>query len=319
MKDHKMTLKLMALLADGGAHSGEYLGHSLGMSHSMIQQHIQTILKWGVDVFSITGKEYCLPNPIQLLEPNRILKFLEDKRLTVLSVVDSTNQYLLDRIDRLQSGDACVAEYQYAGRGRRGRKWYSPFGANLYLSIFWRLEYGIAATGLSLVIAIVMAEVLHHLGAEDVRVKWPNDLYLNNRKLAGILIEATRRSGGVAHLVMGAGINLAMCGTNANFINQEWINLKESGIRIDRNELVTSLINKLRQSLKQFENDGLTPFVARWRLLDNCIDRPVKLLMGEQQILGIYRGINQQGGLLLDQQGVIKLFNSGEISLRLAE
>ncbi|QLH64176.1 bifunctional biotin--[acetyl-CoA-carboxylase] ligase/biotin operon repressor BirA [Serratia symbiotica] len=320
MKDSKVPLKLIALLADGGSHSGEHLGESLGMSRAAINKHIQTIREWGVDVFTVPGKGYSLPNPIQLLEADRILKLLEDKRVTVLPVVDSTNQYLLDRICMLQSGDACIAEYQQAGRGRRGRQWVSPFGTNLYLSMFWRLEQGpAAAMGLSLVIGIVMAEVLQRLGAEDVRVKWPNDLYLNDRKLAGILVELTGKTGDAAHLVMGAGINLAMCGTNADAINQGWINLQEAGISIDRNELAATLLNELRQSLKQFENDGLTPFVARWHSLDNFIDRPVKLLIGDQQIFGIARGIDQQGALLLDQQGVIKTFIGGEISLRSAE
>lgn len=255
-----------------------------------------------------------------MLEAERILSQLVDKRVTVLPVVDSTNQYLLDRIAQLQSGDACVAEYQQAGRGRRGRQWISPFGANLYLSMFWRLDQGpAAAMGLSLVIGIVMAEVLKDLGAEDVRVKWPNDLYLNDRKLAGILVELTGKTGDAAQLVIGAGINLAMRETNANAINQGWINLQEAGINIDRNELAATLLNELRQSLKQFEIDGLTPFIARWRALDNFIDRPVKLLIGEQQIFGIARGIDQQGALLLDQNGVIKPFIGGEISLRGAD
>lgn len=320
MKDSKVPLKLIALLADGSSHSGEHLGESLGMSRAAINKHIQTIREWGMDVLTVPGKGYSLPNPIQLLEADRILKLLEDKRVTVLPVVDSTNQYLLDRICMLHSGDACIAEYQQAGRGRRRRQWVSPFGTNLYLSMFWRLEQGpAAAMGLSLVIGIVMAEVLQRLGAEAVRVKWPNDLYLNDRKLAGILVELTGKTGEAAHLVMGAGINLAMCGTNANAINQGWINLQEAGISIYRNELAATLLNDLRQSLKQFENDGLTPFVARWHSLDNFIDRPVKLLIGEQQIFGIARGIDQHGALLLDQQGVIKTFIGGEISLRSAE
>ncbi|CAI1188796.1 bifunctional biotin--[acetyl-CoA-carboxylase] ligase/biotin operon repressor BirA [Serratia ficaria] len=320
MKDTKVPLKLIALLADGGFHSGEHLGESLGMSRAAINKHIQTIREWGLDVFTVPGKGYSLPNPIQLLEAERILRLLGDKRVTVLPVVDSTNQYLLDRIGELQSGDACVAEYQQAGRGRRGRQWISPFGANLYLSMFWRLEQGpAAAMGLSLVIGIVMAEVLQRLGAEDVRVKWPNDLYLNDRKLAGILVELTGKTGDAAQLVMGAGINLAMRDTNAGAINQGWINLQEAGISIDRNELAATLLNELRQSLKQFEIDGLAPFVARWRALDNFIDRPVKLLIGEQQIFGIARGIDQQGALLLEQDGAIKPFIGGEISLRSAE
>lgn len=320
MKDTKVPLKLIAILADDSFHSGEHLGELLGMSRAAINKHIQTIREWGLDVFTVPGKGYSLPSPIQLLDVERILSQLTDKRVTVLPVVDSTNQYLLDRITELQSGDACVAEYQQAGRGRRGRQWISPFGANLYLSMFWRLDQGpAAAMGLSLVIGIVMAEVLKDLGAEDVRVKWPNDLYLNDRKLAGILVELTGKTGDAAQLVIGAGINLAMRETNANAINQGWINLQEAGINIDRNELAATLLNELRQSLRQFEIDGLAPFIARLRALDNFIDRPVKLLIGEQQIFGIARGIDQQGALLLDQNGVIKPFIGGEISLRSAE
>lgn len=320
MKDSKVPLKIIELLADGSFHSGEHLGEYLGMSRAAINKHIQTIREWGLDVFTVPGKGYSLPGPIQLLDADSILGQLEDKRVTVLPVVDSTNQYLLDRITELQSGDACIAEYQQAGRGRRGRQWISPFGTNLYLSMFWRLEQGpAAAMGLSLVIGIVMAEVLQRLGAEDVRVKWPNDLYLNDRKLAGILVELTGKTGDAAQLVLGAGINLAMRESNANAINQGWINLQEAGISIDRNELAATLLNELRQSLQQFEIDGLAPFISRWRALDNFIDRPVKLLIGEQQIFGIARGIDQQGALLLEQNGVIKPFIGGEISLRGAE
>lgn len=320
MRDTKVPLKLIALLADGEFHSGEQLGESLGMSRAAINKHIQTVREWGLDVFTVPGKGYSLPAPMQLLEAERILRGLDDKRVTVLPVVDSTNQYLLDRIETLQSGDACIAEYQLAGRGRRGRQWISPFGANLYLSMFWRLEQGpAAAMGLSLVIGMVMAEVLQRLGAKDVRVKWPNDLYLNDRKLAGILVELTGKTGDAAQLVIGAGINLAMRDTNASGINQGWINLQEAGINIDRNELTATLLNELRQSLKQFEIDGLAPFIGRWLTLDNFIDRPVKLLIGERQIVGIARGIDAQGALLLEQEGEIKPFIGGEISLRSAE
>ncbi|MGL6021274.1 MAG: bifunctional biotin--[acetyl-CoA-carboxylase] ligase/biotin operon repressor BirA [Gibbsiella quercinecans] len=318
MKDTTVPLKLIALLADGSFHSGEHLGEALGMSRAAINKHIQTIREWGLDVFTVPGKGYSLPAPIQLLDAERITHLLDEQRITVLPVVDSTNQYLLDRIAELQSGDACVAEYQQAGRGRRGRRWVSPFGANLYLSMFWRLEQGpAAAIGLSLVIGIVMAETLQRLGAENVRVKWPNDLYLNDRKLAGILVELTGKTGDAAQLVIGAGINLAMRDTHT--IDQGWINLQEAGIDIDRNELTATLLNELRRTLPQFEQQGLAPFIARWRQLDNFNDRPVKLLIGEQQIFGIARGIDQQGALLLEQDGVIKPFIGGEISLRSAQ
>ena len=317
MKDNKIPLTLISILADGEFHSGEQLGEQLGMSRAAINKHIQTLRDWGVDVFTVPGKGYSLPDPIQLLDEALIKSQIETGSVAVLPVIDSTNQYLLDRLETLQSGDACIAEYQQAGRGRRGRQWFSPFGANLYLSMYWRLEQGPAATvGLSLVIGIVMAEVLQELGAESVRVKWPNDLYLNDRKLAGILVELTGKTGDAAQIVIGAGINLAMRNVATDVINQGWINLQEAGINIDRNALAIKIIKELRKALYLFEEEGLIPFLPRWKLLDNFINRHVKLIIGDKEIHGISRGINEQGGLLLEQDGVIKPWVGGEISLR---
>ncbi|MCW6034652.1 bifunctional biotin--[acetyl-CoA-carboxylase] ligase/biotin operon repressor BirA [Pantoea sp. JK] len=317
MKDNSVPLKLVALVADGEFHSGEQLGEALGMSRAAINKHIQTLKSWGLDVYTVTGKGYSLPEPIQLLDEEVILSHLHQPNLAVIPVIDSTNQYLLDRMDKLPSGYACIAEYQQAGRGRRGRKWFSPFGSNLYMSMYWRLEQGpAAAMGLSLVIGIIMAEVIQSLGAPNVRVKWPNDLYLNDRKLAGILVELTGKTGDAAQIVIGAGVNLLMRSEGTAEINQGWINLQEAGVDIDRNELAAKLINSLREALPIFERDGLAPFVSRWELLDNFINRPVKLLIGDREVYGIARGIDKQGGLLLEQDGVIKSWVGGEISLR---
>ncbi|WP_145588401.1 bifunctional biotin--[acetyl-CoA-carboxylase] ligase/biotin operon repressor BirA [Yersinia rochesterensis] len=317
MKDIKVPLRLIGILADGAFHSGEQLGEMLGMSRAAINKHMQTIKEWGLDVFTVPGKGYSLPAPIQLLDEQAILSYLPAGQVAVLPVVDSTNQYLLDRITELKSGDACVAEYQQVGRGRRGRQWVSPFGANLYLSMYWRLEQGpAAAMGLSLVVGIVMAEVLHKLGAGQVRVKWPNDLYLNDKKLAGILVELTGKTGDAAQLVIGAGINLTMRESMTNVISQDWINLQETGVIIDRNKLTAELLSELRLAVVKFENEGLSAFISRWREMDNYLDRSVKLIIGNQEIFGISRGIDQQGALLLEQNGNVKPYIGGEISLR---
>lgn len=319
MRDVSIPLRLIEILSDGDFHSGEQLGESFGMSRSGINKHIQTVREWGIDILTTTGKGYCLSSPIQLLSADKIQQYLPQGRVTVLSVVDSTNQYLQDRIDELQSGDACVAEYQYSGRGRRGRHWFSPFGSNLYLSMYWRLEQGpAAAMGLSLVIGIVMAEVLISLGANGIKVKWPNDLYLKDRKLAGILVELSGKTGDVANIVIGAGLNLSMRNPDTAVVNQQWINLQEAGVDIDRNQLAAQLVAQLRSSLSLFEQQGLSSFIGRWRQLDNFIDRPVCLFIGEQKIYGVARGIDAQGALLLEQDGKITPFIGGEISLRSA-
>ena len=317
MKDNSVPLKLVTLLADGEFHSGEQLGEVLGMSRAAINKHIQTLRGWGLDVYTVTGKGYSLPAPIQLLDEKKIISHLNQSDFAVIPVIDSTNQYLLERMNELPSGYACIAEYQQAGRGRRGRKWFSPFGANLYMSMYWRLEQGpAAAMGLSLVIGIIMAEVIQSLGVPNVRVKWPNDIYLNDRKLAGILVELVGKTGDAAQIVMGAGVNLIMRTEGASEINQGWINLQEAGVNIDRNELAAQIINCLREALPIFERDGLASFVSRWDALDNFINRPVKLLIGEREVHGIARGIDNQGGLLLEQDGETKSWVGGEISLR---
>ncbi|MFW5407061.1 bifunctional biotin--[acetyl-CoA-carboxylase] ligase/biotin operon repressor BirA [Pectobacterium brasiliense] len=317
MRDITVPLKLIKILSDGEFYSGELLGEMMGMSRAAINKHIQTIRDWGIDIFTVTGKGYSLPAPMQLLDEEVILKHLPEGGVMVLPVVDSTNQYILERLDTLSSGDACLAEYQQSGRGRRGRQWFSPFGANLYLSLYWRLEQGpAAAVGVSLVIGIVMAEVLHKLGADGVRVKWPNDLYLKDRKLAGILVELTGKTGDAANLVIGAGINLQMREPAPDTINQGWINLQEAGIEINRNTLASTLISELRSALAVFELQGLEPFIPRWEKLDNYFNRPIRLIIGNREIHGIDRGIDRQGALLLEADGLITPYIGGEISLR---
>lgn len=318
MKDYSVPLKIIRVLSDGEFHSGEQLGEKLGMSRAAINQHIHTLKNWGIDIYTVTGKGYCLSAALQLLDDDAIRAGVRGSGdVQVIPVIDSTNQYLMERMSDLRSGDTCIAEYQQAGRGRRGRQWFSPFGANLYMSMYWRLEQGpAAAMGLSLVVGIVIAEALQSAGAKDVRVKWPNDLYLNDRKLAGILVELSGKTGDVAHIVIGAGINLMMRNVDDSVVNQQWISLQEAGITIDRNALTVALINKMREALTLFETEGLAPFIDRWASLDNFINRPVKLVIGEREIHGVARGIDSRGGLLLEQEGEITGWVGGEISLR---
>ncbi|CDG87178.1 bifunctional biotin--[acetyl-CoA-carboxylase] ligase/biotin operon repressor BirA [Xenorhabdus bovienii] len=317
MKDISIPLKLIKVLSDGEVHSGQQLGQELGMSRAGINKHIQTIREWGVEILTIPGKGYRFPASMNLLDKELIAGYLPNDRLEVIPVIDSTNQYLLEKLSELDSGDACVAEYQYAGRGRRGRQWISAFGRNLYLSIYWRLEQGpAAAIGLSLVVGIVIAEVLNRQGAERVKVKWPNDLYLDDKKLAGILVELIGKTGDAAQIVIGIGMNISMSSEQQKLINQQWTNLQQAGIVVERNKLISEIIFELKKALIQFENEGLSPFLFRWLKLDNFMNRSVKLIIGNQEVYGTARGIDQQGALLLDINGVITPYIGGEISLR---
>ncbi|EMG6529247.1 MULTISPECIES: bifunctional biotin--[acetyl-CoA-carboxylase] ligase/biotin operon repressor BirA [Providencia] len=321
MKETNIPLQLIDILADAQVHSGEQLGEQLGMTRSAINKHIKTLRSWGLNIETIAGKGYKLPYQINLLSEEAIKKQIDDVNIIVEPVIDSTNQYMLERIAELKSGDTCLAEYQSAGRGRRGRQWISPFGCNLYLSMYWRLEQGpAAAVGLSLVVGIVIAEVLNRISQEKVKVKWPNDLYMNDKKLAGILVELTGKTGDAAHIIIGVGINIGMNNNNiesSKSITQEWSSLRDEVENIERNELSANIIKSLRESLVIFEHEGLKPFLERWFKLDNFLNRHVKLLIGNDVISGIERGVNDQGALLLQKDnGEIIPYIGGEISLR---
>ncbi|MDC0612632.1 bifunctional biotin--[acetyl-CoA-carboxylase] ligase/biotin operon repressor BirA [Vibrio sp.] len=318
MKDHSVKIALLKALSDGSFYSGEALGASLGISRAAISKHIKGIQEWGVDIFRIQGKGYQLAQPMNLLDKD----FLESHISTPFylhPVIDSTNQYLMDRTNELSSGTVCLAEYQEQGRGRRGRQWYSPFGANLYMSMYWNLEAGIAgAMGLSLVVGIAVIDALDELGISGVKLKWPNDLYFNDKKLAGILVEMSGQAGGAAHLIIGMGMNLTMQRDQNSPIDQPWTSIKEvlGGDSVDRNKLAAKIIHHWHKVLNDYEAQGMSAFVARWNKLDNFIDRPVKLIMGSQEITGIDKGIDSLGAIILETETGIESYIGGEISLR---
>lgn len=320
MKKPEIKLKLLNTLSDGAFHSGEHLGDQLGISRAAISKHIKGIQEWGIDIFRVQGKGYQLAHPIIMLDESLIQAQVSNP-VEVHPVIGSTNQYLLDQGGALQSGTVCIAEYQQSGRGRRGRHWVSPFGSNLYLSMYWRLEAGMAAAmGLSLVVGVAMVEALEQIGVEGIKLKWPNDLYYQDRKLAGILVEMSGQAGGAANLVIGMGMNLSMR-DNDSAIDQPWASLSEviGNDLIDRNKLAVAFIQALDTSLKDYELHGMQDFVERWNRLDNFIGRKVRLIMGPNEVEGIERGIDAHGGVLLETNEGIKSFVGGEISLRKSE
>lgn len=313
---HSVKLALLNALSQGGFHSGEDLGDKLGISRAAVSKHIKGIQEWGVDIFRVQGKGYQLANSMQLLDET-VLSSSITTPFALIPVIESTNQYILDNARELDSGFVCIAEYQSKGRGRRGREWISPFGSNLYLSMFWQLDAGMAAAmGLSLVVGVAIAEALESLGLTGVKLKWPNDLYYDDKKLAGILVEMSGQAGGAANLVIGVGMNLSM-DEQVDGITQPWTSIGQiSKTPVDRNQLAVEIIKTLHKTLEDYELFGMNQFVERWNRLDNYLGRKVKLLMGPKTIEGIAQGINEQGAILLDTSEGVQSFIGGEISLR---
>ena len=312
--------QLLRLLADGEFHSGEQIGRQLSITRAAISQQIKGLKALGLDIFSVTGKGHALAQPLELLDAAALQHDAGGAPIHCVALIDSTNQYMMSRLVDWQKGECLLTEYQTAGRGRRGRQWISPFGSQLMMSLYWRLEEGMAAAmGLSLVVGVALVETLQAFGYHEVGLKWPNDVYAQGAKLAGILVEMSATSGGSCHVVIGVGLNLQMPLQPVHGINQPWTAL--SAIRaesVPRNRLGAECIRRLRLALQEFEAGGMAPFLARWNHLDVYRDRPVRLLLGEQEIRGVARGIDGQGGLILETESGLQTYVGGEISLRAA-
>jgi BirA family biotin operon repressor/biotin-[acetyl-CoA-carboxylase] ligase len=311
---------LLSILADREFHSGEILGKTLGISRAAISNHIKVLSSLGLDIFSVTGKGYCLAQPLTLLDFDKIKEQLVSSHtadIEILNVIGSTNQYLKDKSDVINNGHTCLAEAQTAGRGRHGRKWVSPYAASLYLSMHWSFTGGYSVLGgLSLAVGVAIVEALNQCGVQGVQLKWPNDIYAEGKKLAGVLIEVEGQISSGCQAIVGVGVNVALP-RNVEEIGQPWIDLAQlTEPLVDRNLLAGSLINELTKSLSLFESKGLDPFITKWRALDIYANQAIKLIIGQQTLFGTSRGIDSSGAILLETEQGVKAYHGGEISVR---
>ena len=321
---------ILQTLCDGEFHSGEELASQMGISRTAVWKRLQhTIAELGIEIEAVRGKGYRLTRPLEILSREAIQQTLTQEnlpqppRLDIHTVTDSTNQRLLDDsitgTPAAPSGSICLAEYQTAGRGRRGRQWTSPFGSNIYLSMLHRTAKGPAALGgLSIAAGLTVARILRQAGGDEIGLEWPNDLLWRGRKLAGLLVEVAGEQAGPSRAVIGLGINLRLSKQQGDGIDQPWVDLEEilATTLPSRNLLAAQLIGGLLEMTRRFEQHGLSPWLDQWREFDLYQDQPVELIMGDRRHPGICRGINENGALLLEQQGQITTHHGGEVSLR---
>lgn len=305
--------KLLSILADCHSHSYKKLTALLDLTEEQIEEQIVQLRQQGI--FVITNEQNILLHPqLPLLNPSYLAAKLSPYNIYYQPIINSTNQYLMDNISQLNKGDLCFTEYQFAGRGRRGRQWLSPFAGQLIVSFYWTFSPSISLNGLSSVLGLVTAETLNEMGAE-VKLKWPNDLLLYGRKLAGILIEIVNAKNGLLNLIIGVGINLSL--PQENKIDQPWAELEEVFTDIDRNELAVKLVQKWYQYLNLFEQQGMVAFAQRWIELDHFLGQEVNVISEKEIISGVEQGIDENGYLLLAlNNGELRKFTGGEVSLR---
>lgn len=325
----QVAYEALRLLSDGKFHSGTSLAQQLKVSRSSIWKGIAYLRELEVPIQAVSGRGYRWPSPFELLNKNDIVSKLSHKvkqsltRIDVVNVIASTNDYLIQRLAHdIPSGSVCIAEAQTAGKGRMGRTWRSPFGANIYLSVYWRFASKIYdLSGLSLVSGLAVLSALHEFGTlpKGLGIKWPNDIWHHEAKLCGILIESMSNQVNLQQtytdVVIGIGMNLNM--PNNDKLLCTWTDLKAVlGFVPSRNHLISNMLNSLIPMLERFQEQGFPAFSKLWTHYDLLMGKKVELLCAKHKQVGIAAGVNERGELCVKMGDTLKAVRYGEVSVR---
>lgn len=321
-----LTFALLRRLADGEFHSGEVLARQFGVTRATVNNALRDAESLGLTLYSVRGRGYRLARPLQWLDADLIRAGLVaargDLHIEILDHAASSNALLLQRAAQgAASGTLLAVEWQSAGRGRLGRTWHSGLGDALTFSLLWRFESGLAAlSGLSLAVGVAMMRALDELGVRGAGLKWPNDVLLDDGKLAGILLEAQGDMLGPSAVVIGIGINLSVPHALHERINQAVSGLASLDMHAPERNLVLAVSSKhLVAVLREFAGRGFAPLREEWESRHVFQRRRVKLLLPDgSQVAGTVLGVTEEGALRLETGQGEQVFNAGEVSLRSA-
>ncbi|MDO9227272.1 MAG: biotin--[acetyl-CoA-carboxylase] ligase [Pseudomonadota bacterium] len=316
-------LDILRQLSHDDFHSGEEVARRLHISRASVHNAVQEAEAFGLRVQAVRGRGYRLAQPISWLNLDAFAPRLNDcgVRCQLVDVLDSTNSHLMQLAHEGEPHKSLVvAEWQAKGRGRRGRTWLAGLGGSLTFSLLWRFNRPASElSGLSLVVGMGLTRVLRDLGLVAAGVKWPNDILVEDAKLAGVLIELVGDMLGPSTAIIGVGVNVLGSDALRGQIDQAVTDLSEHlpVNQLDRNALLGAMVTRLNGDLERFDGAGFAPFRAEWEALHAYQKRHVHVLTGlGEQIGGQLAGVDDGGALLLDTEQGTRRFHSGEVSLR---
>lgn len=315
---------VLLLLASGGCHAGPELARRLGISRAAVWKQIDAMRAAGLDIQ--TGESgYRLQPPLEWLDPLAIRAGLPAairRRVGAIENhwrLDSTSNECLRRASELADRSFVFADWQDAGRGRRGRHWISPPATNLQFSCLKRFARGYAAlSGLSLAVGVAVAEALEDCGARGIGLKWPNDLVHGDAKLGGILIELGGEFMGPCHAVIGVGINLRAPSAMRRVLDRVCTDLHEvcGGKASSRNALAIALIARLVEALDLFEDSSFAAFIDAWNVRDALKGRAIRVDGARGVFEGMAVGVDARGALRVCRNGDVESLDSVEVTVR---
>ncbi len=305
---------LKVLRAAPGAYtSGQEISRALGISRSAVWKHIESLRRAGYTIEASPSKGYCLESAKEAAPYNgvEISAGLETNLIGSSVVfhesVDSTNAEAL-KLARTGAaeGTVVVADAQTGGRGRMGRVWVSPPGVNVYTSIVLRPPVSPrSAHEVTFVMAVAVAEAVGEFSRTTPAVKWPNDVLIASRKVAGILMEMESEAERVKFLVAGVGVNLNMPeSVLPDELRARAVSLAaHAGGEVSRTEFLGTLYSKVERWYKLYVEKGFPPVIGAWRGLFTSEGKPVRVEMGGHAVEGICMGVDTDGALLVRTSG----------------
>ena len=320
----ELAFRLLRCLSDGEFHSGAALARSLNVSRGTVWNAVRAIEEAGLGVYRVHGRGYKLPAMTSLLDRAAILAGAGDcaarLRVELVDSAESTNTAVMQRaVEGAPSGTVLAAEWQQRGRGRMGRSWHTGLGGALTFSILWRFSQGAGAlAGLSLAVGVAVMRALAVCGADEARLKWPNDIVWRGRKLAGMLIEMHGDALGPSAAVIGIGINVRLSEGVLTRIDQPAVDLETVCSRaLDRSAVLGAVLSELVGVLDVFSAAGFGPLRKEWEAHHAHQGRTVivKLPTGRSE-RGVALGVANDGALLFRAGTAVRRLHSGEISVR---
>jgi BirA family biotin operon repressor/biotin-[acetyl-CoA-carboxylase] ligase len=326
-----LVARVFTELCDGEFHSGEDLAKALGVTRSAVWKAANALRDLGTPMEAVRNRGYRLPGASDPLSASEIREKLPRDvraklaRLDVAWTTASTNTELVERpYPERGRSEVLLAEFQTAGRGRRGRSWLAPPGGAVCLSLSWTFpEVPRDAGALSLAVGVCVLRALSKHGVPDVRLKWPNDVLIGDRKLGGILIELRAEAGGPACVVVGIGLNVALGGELLEKIAATGLQAVDLASVVHepmlRNALAANIVDCCIRGLLEFQEEGLRPFLEDWRQADALRGKQVTVMSGDEKVRGLARGVDLSGALLVETPQELKKFFSGEVTVRPSE
>lgn len=305
--------------------SGEAMSDSLGISRNAVHKHIKSLRSRGYRILGVSRRGYKLEEePCRLVMP-LIARLTQDsqfgRRFRYYDEIESTNaEARALAADGAPEGTVVIAECQSAGKGRLGRRWTSPAGKGLLFSVVLRPDVAMNHAHLfTLVAATAACAGIERQARIPVQIKWPNDLFIQGKKVGGILLEVSGERDAVEWIVVGIGLNVNTEYTELPVaLRRTAISLKMAGGRpVDRSELLAGILLSLDKAYVNVVNGGFDRAIREFRERDYLLNRSVSVQTREGPVLGQAAGIDEHGALLVElPHRHVRRFHSGDVTLR---